>query len=70
MAQPSNSKQSELSVKDGYTRKPYRKPVLVKLGSIRDVTLANNNQGNRDGGKGFASRTGRGGIFDGSGNRL
>lgn len=70
MSQQSDSNRPEPSVDAMRSRKPYRKPVLVKLGSIRDVTLANNNQGNRDGGKGFASRTGRGGLFDGKGNRM
>ncbi len=43
-------------------RKPYRKPVLTKLGSLRDMTLSVGRSGGSDGAKTGNKRfTGRGG---------
>lgn len=51
-------------------RQPYRRPVLVQLGSIRDLTLDTGGSGHMDGGKGAGqNRTGRGGLFDAFGCR-
>ncbi len=47
-------------------RAPYRHPVLVPLGSLRDMTLTiNTPKGRLDGSK--TRRTGRGGRFDAAG---
>ncbi len=47
-------------------REPYRRPVLVSLGSLRDMTLTiNTPKGRLDGSK--TRRTGRGGRFDAAG---
>ncbi len=46
-------------------REPYRRPVLVPLGSIRDLTLHTSGSRNPDGGSGRGtSRTARGGRCD------
>ena len=46
-------------------REPYRRPVLVQLGSIRELTLHTSGSSNPDGGTGRrTSRTARGGRFD------
>lgn len=56
----------EVRVGDAPAREPYRRPVLVPLGSVRDLTLnivtptgANDGSSKR--------RTGRGGLFGSSG---
>lgn len=41
-------------------RKPYRKPVLVELGSLRELTLKKNSKGAADGKRNRF--TGRGGL--------
>lgn len=46
-------------------REPYLRPVLVQLGSIRDLTLTTSGSMNKDGGSGSGQdKTGRGGRFD------
>ena len=47
-------------------RKPYQRPVLVSLGTLRDLTTTTSGFGNPDGGK--KQRTARGGL-DGLGIR-
>jgi len=43
-------------------RKAYSRPVLVKLGSLRELTMATTGSNNKDGGShGNAKFTGRGG---------
>jgi len=50
-------------------KKPYERPVLTKLGALRDITLTENtSRGNRDGRKN--RRTGRGGVDGLSGNSV
>jgi hypothetical protein len=45
-------------------KKDYYKPELVRLGTLRELTLSNTGGGNRDGGTHGASKfTGRGGHF-------
>ena len=44
------------------TRKPYRRPVVAKLGSVREMTKSINNVGKLDGRS--SRRTGRGGLVD------
>lgn len=45
---------------------PYQRPVLMRLGSLRDITLAiSTPKGNLDGKS--TRRTGRGGRFDAAG---
>jgi hypothetical protein len=46
------------------TKKPYKKPQLINLGSLRDVTMKLAS-GAADGGKPGRSGTKRGGNFDG-----
>ncbi len=41
-------------------RKPYRRPVLTKLGSLKDLTMTTSGGVTSDGGK-KGARTGRGG---------
>lgn len=45
-------------------KKPYQRPVLVRWGSLRDLTQAIGNSGASDGSKGKTNnRTGRGGHY-------
>ena len=44
-------------------KKPYQKPVLIRLGSLRELTLMNGNHGNWDGGLMGKTKTGRGGHY-------
>lgn len=48
-------------------RAPYRRPAVVQLGSIRDLTLSGGWSGTKDGAKKLPNRTGRGGRFDADG---
>ena len=48
---------------DTQTKRVYQKPILVGLGSLRDVTLSVAQTGNSDGGRtGNRRYTGRGGL--------
>ena len=42
-------------------KKPYRKPTLIRLGSLRELTKTVGKSGNWDGGLTGKNRTGRGG---------
>lgn len=42
-------------------KKPYEKPVLTKLGALRDLTMTKNSKGGRDGKN--SRFTGRGGHY-------
>lgn len=46
-------------------KKPYKSPVLVKLGSLRDMTMSNWGGGRKDGQRRGPRYTGRGGVFGG-----
>lgn len=46
-------------------KKPYKSPVLVKLGSLRDMTTSNWGGGRKDGQKKGPRYTGRGGVRGG-----
>ena len=49
-------------------RQPYLRPVVVPLGSLRDLTLSTAQSGKTDGAtSGRNRRTGRGGTFDQAG---
>ncbi|MEK7753329.1 MAG: hypothetical protein AAB654_15500 [Acidobacteriota bacterium] len=48
---------------DAEAKKPYRKPVLIKMGALRDVTMFKGYGKIRDGSKSkWNNRTGRGGL--------
>jgi hypothetical protein len=58
-----NATVPDAPTRDAPTRKAYQKPVLAKLGVMRDVTLSVSRDGNRDGGRtGSRRNTGRGGL--------
>lgn len=52
----------ESKLQGASAKRPYQKPILQRLGSLREMTMAVSNQGANDGGRtGFRRRTGRGG---------
>lgn len=53
---------SEETATQPTAKKPYRKPVLLKLGSLRELTLKKNSKGAADGKRNRF--TGRGGHHD------
>ena len=58
----------ESKLRRASAKRPYQKPVLQRLGSLREMTMAVSNQGALDGGRtGNKRRTGRGGhhLLDG-----
>lgn len=56
--------QPQATVVEARAGKPYQKPVLKKLGSLRDVTLTVNRDGAADGARtGNRRNTGRGGHY-------
>ena len=68
---PSVEAAKETRVEASTTREPYRRPVLVRLGSLREMTLSASQSGNSDGAtSGRNRKTGRGGKFDGAGRPL
>jgi hypothetical protein len=46
--------------------KPYKRPQLTKMGSLRDITMHLAGGGAKDGGSGTKNGTKRGGNFDGA----
>lgn len=64
---PNSEKVDEVRADEASARAPYRRPVVVQLGSIRDLTLSGGFSGTKDGGKTFPNRTGRGGRFGADG---
>ena len=65
---PSSEKVEESTAREAPARVPYRRPVLVQLGSIRDLTLSTGFTGAGDNSKKFPNRTGRGGRFAADGS--
>ncbi len=65
---PSTEKVVDVSAREAAAREPYRRPALVELGSIRDLTLSAGWKGAGDGAKKGMNRTGRGGRFAADGS--
>lgn len=63
------NQKSETKAAEDLGRMPYRRPVLVKLGTIRDLTLKTTGGTAADGGKSW-QKTGRGGRYAADGTRL
>ena len=51
----------EKSEKPASARKPYRPPMMIKLGTVKELTKSVSSSGKGDGGRGTFKRTGRGG---------
>lgn len=59
---PEQSSDQELKSELSSAKRPYQKPLLQRLGSLREMTMAVSNQGALDGARtGNKRRTGRGG---------
>lgn len=65
--QMDGKKFDETGAGEAPARLPYKKPKLIELGTLRDLTGSVSNSGNRDGATGANNKTGRGGRFDEAG---